>query len=179
VCSRCFALWFALGERSRADPKSRDIGLAIREDGRKRGLRGYDAGKKTKGRKRQIIVDSLGLIHVLVVEPADVQDRTGGKTALSKLAESPRLKLVLADDGYSGQPMKDLARSLGFEIEFVASLKGSGFTLQKRRWIVERTFAWLLKFRRLRTDYDLLCESTASWIYAAMIRLMLRRLVTT
>jgi transposase len=74
--------------------------------------------------------------------------------------------------------MEELARSLGFEIQFVASLKGSGFTLQKRRWIVERTFAWLLKYRRLRTDYDLLCESTAAWIYAAMIKLMLRRLAS-
>ena len=110
------------------------------------------------------------------MQPAHVQDRPGGRAALSALGKQPRLERVLADDGYSGRPTAEHARSLGFEIEFVGSLKGSGFVLQAGRWIVERTFAWLVKCRRLRTDYDLLCASTAAWIRTAMIRLTLGRL---
>ena len=163
--------------RQIAEP--RNPGLSNREDGRKRGVRGYDAGKKTKGRKRQVVVDTLGLIHALIVEAGDIQDRTGGKTVLSLLADSPRLKLVLADAAYRGEPMVEHAGELGFQIEFISSLKGSGFTPQARRWVVERTFAWLLKCRRLRVDYDTLCETTKAWIYLAMIRIMTRRLALT
>lgn len=129
-----------------------------------------------KGRKRQIVVDSMGLVHALLVTPASVQDRPGGRAALSALGEQPRLRLVLADDGYSGRPTVRHARSLGFEIEFSGSLKGSGFVPQRRRWVVERTFAWLVRCRRLRVDYDLRCESAAAWARAAMVRLMARRL---
>lgn len=174
--------------RSRGAPRPREEGggegggaeharprLAEREDGGKRGARGYDAGKRVKGRKRQVLVDSLGLIHGLPVQPADVQDRTGGKQALSSLGSRPRLRRVLADEGYSGGPMREHARGLGIEIEFVGGLKGSGFVLQPGRWVVERTLSWLVKCRRLRVDYDYLLQTTETWIYAAMIRLMLRR----
>lgn len=163
------------GGQGRA-PEPGHPGLADRQDGGKRGARGFDAGKLTKGRKRQIVVDSMGLVHALLVQPANVQDRPGGRAALSALGEQPRLERVLADDGHSGRPTLEHARALGFEIEFVGALKGSGFVLQKRRWVVERTFAWLLRCRRLRTDYDALCSSTAAWVRAAMIRLMLGRL---
>lgn len=131
-----------------------------------------------KGRKRQIVVDSLGLIHALLVQPASVQDRPGGRAALSAPGEQPRLRLALtlADDGYSGGPTLKHARALGFEIQFSGSLKGSGFVPRKRRWVVERTFAWLVKRRRRRVDRDLRCESTAAWVRAAMVRLMARRL---
>ena len=121
------------------------------------------------------MVDSLGLVHALLVQPASVPDRTGGKMALRALGEQPRLKGVLADGGYSGRPMEDFARSLGYEIRFAGSLRG-GFKVQPKRWIVERTLSWLVKCRRLRVDYDQLCQTGVAWVQAAMIRIMLAKL---
>lgn len=129
-----------------------------------------------KGRKRFVAVDSLGLLLSVRVVPADVGERTGGKALLRDLENSPRLKKALVDGGFSGSPMAELGKDLGIEVEVVGSVKGSGFRLQARRWVVERTFAWLVKCRRLRVDYEERGRTTEAWIHAAMIRLMAKRL---
>ena len=110
------------------------------------------------------------------VVPADVGEPTGGKALLRDLAGSPRLTKALVDGGYAGAPMADLGRSMGVEVEVVGSLKGSGFVVQARRWVVERTFAWLVKCRRLRADYEASARTGVAWMQAAMVRLMARRL---
>lgn len=110
---------------------------------------------------------------------ASVGEPTGGKALLRDLAGSPRLTKALVDGGYGhgpGSPMAALGKSLGIEVETVESLKGSGFRLQARRWVVERTFAWLVKSRRLRTDHEERARTTVAWIQAAMVRLMAREL---
>ena len=149
-----------------------------REDDRKRGPRGYDAGKKVTGRKRHIIVDTIGLLLAVVVHPADIQDRDGAKLVINKLAgRFPRLQLIWADAGYAGQ-LVDWAMSLsGWALEIVRRPRSSHqFEVLPRRWVVERTFAWLGRCRRLSKDYEELPETTEAWIYSAMTRLMLKRL---
>lgn len=141
------------------------------------GVRGLDAGKKVKGRKRHIVVDTLGLIWGLVVHAADVQDPAGARLVLPKLhGKMPRLKVVLADTIYRGS-LAILVFALGWKLEIVSRAKGQkGFTVLPKRWIVERTFAWLGRNRRLSKDYERLPETSEAWIYLAMVRLMARRL---
>ena len=152
-----------------------------REDHRKRGPRGYDAGKKVKGRKRHIVVDTLGLLLAVVVHPADIQDRDGAKLVLSKLLGLfPRLKLVWADSAYAGQ-LVDWAYAMGgWMIEVVKRAPHShSFEVLPRRWVVERTLGWLGRNRRLSKDYEELTESSEAWVHIAMIHLMLKRLRPT
>ena len=137
---------------------------------------GFDGGKLVKGRRRFVAVDPLGLLLTVQGVAASVSERTGGKALLRSLAGGPRLRKALVDGGFSGAPMADLGRSLGIEVEAVASVKGRGFKLQARRWVVERTFAWLVKCRRLRVAYEERPRTTVAWVRAAMVRLMARRL---
>lgn len=142
------------------------------------GVRGLDAGKKVKGRKRHIIVDTLGLIWAVVVHPADIQDAQGGRLVLLKLLnKAPRLKVILADQIYRGS-LALIAKLLGgWKLEIVSREPGTkGFTVLPKRWVVERTFAWLGRNRRLSKDYERLTTTSEAWIHLAMIRLMLRRL---
>jgi putative transposase len=145
-----------------------------------RGERGYDSNKKVTGRKRHILVDVLGLLLSVVVHAANVQERAGAKKLLRRVKKKrfKRLKLIWADGGYSGQPMRDWVMALaGWLFEVVKrSDDTKGFVVLPKRWIVERTFAWLGRYRRLSKDYEQLPETSESMIYAAMIRLMLRRL---
>ena len=145
-----------------------------------KGERSYDSNKKVKGRKRHILVDVMGLLLCVLVHKADTQERAGAKQLLQRVKEKgfARLQLIWADGGYDGQPMRDwvfeLARWL---LEVVKrSDDTQGFSVLPRRWVVERTFAWLGSYRRLSKDYEQLPESSEAMIYAAMIRLMLRRL---
>ena len=108
--------------------------------------------------------------------PASVGEPTGGEALLRGLAGSPRLTKALVDGGYAGAPMRELGQGLGIQAEVVGSLKGSGFVLQARRWVVERTFAWLVKCRRLRVDYEQEARTSTAWVHAAMVRLMAKRL---
>ena len=142
------------------------------------GERGYDAGKKVKGRKRHIAVDTMGLLLLVVVLAANVQDRAGAKPLLEQLkARAPRLEWIWADGGYSGKLIDWVARVCQWVLCIVKrSDDQKGFVLLPRRWVVERTFAWLSRYRRLNKDYDALPEVTESWIYAGMVHLMLRRL---
>jgi putative transposase len=142
------------------------------------GVRGLDAGKKVKGRKRHIIVDTAGLIWAVVVHPANIQDAQGGRLVLLKLLDkAPRLEVILADQIYRGS-LALIAKLLGgWKLEIVKREPGSkGFTVLPKRWVVERTFAWLGRNRRLSKDYERLTTTSEAWIHLAMIRLMLRRL---
>ena len=146
-----------------------------------RGERGYDAAKKVTGRKRHIVVDVIGMILAVVVHKASIQDRDGAKLVLIRLLGNfPRLKLIWADNGYSGQLIVWVKEICNWILDIVKRPEGvKGFILLPRRWVVERTFAWLGKYRRLSKDYECLTETSETMIYSAMIRLMLKRLAHT
>lgn len=145
------------------------------------GERGYDAGKKIKGRKRHLLVDTLGLILALQVTAADVQDRDGAKGPLEILRHRfCRLRRVWADGGYAGALIRWVWRLRGQRrvcLEIVKRKDGErGFAVLPKRWIVERTLGWLMKSRRLRCDYERHTENSEAMMYLTMIRLMLHRL---
>jgi putative transposase len=142
------------------------------------GERGYDAGKKVKGRKRHILVDTIGLLLMVVVHTANIQDRDGAKQVLGKAKSCfPRLRLVWADGGYRGNLIDWVKQVCGWTLEIVKRDKDvKGFQVLPRRWVVERTFGWLGRYRRLSKDYEGLTETSKALIYAAMVRLMVRRL---
>lgn len=142
------------------------------------GPRGFDAGKKVKGRKRHLLVDTLGLMHGLVVHSADVQDRDGAKLVIAQVKDRmPRLKRLWADSGYQGTLVAWVAEKTGWTLEIVKRPDGAeGFVLVAHRWVVERTFAWLVKCRRLRASYERTVASEEALIRLAMIGVMLRRL---
>jgi putative transposase len=149
-----------------------------------KGKRGFDAGKRVNGRKRHIIVDTLGLLLMVLVTSADVQDRSGAKQLLSRLHEQlalPRLKLIWADGGYGGNPFVVWVKStFGWLWEVVKRNDDvKGFHILPRRWVVERTFGWLNNYRRLSKDYEELPHTSESFIYIAMTHMMLRRLART
>ena len=131
------------------------------------------------GRKRHIVVDTEGLLLAVAVHPADIQDRDGARLVLSELAgRFPRLGLIWADGGYRGAPLSEWVHErLGCRLEIVSRQAGQrGFAVLSRRWVVERTFGWLGRQRRLSKDYEALPASGAAWVQIAMSRLMLRRL---
>jgi putative transposase len=142
------------------------------------GEKGYDAGKKVKGRKRHIAVDTLGLLLVVVVHSAHIQDRDGACAVFQKLSELlTRLKLIWADAGYAGQ-LVDLVRSWWrYTLEIVKRTDDmKGWVVLPKRWIVERSLAWFGRNRRLSKDYEHLPSSSETVVYLASIRMMLRRL---
>jgi putative transposase len=140
--------------------------------------RGYDANKKVKGRKRHLLVDTLGLVLVAWITSADVQDRDAAAAVLSLAAEQfPTLVKVWADAAYEGPRVERIAQQTGVQVEVVRrSDNEPGFVVQAKRWIVERTFGWLGRGRRLARDYERKEESSEAFVYLGMIRLMLRRL---
>jgi putative transposase len=144
--------------------------------------RGYDGGKMVKGRKRHILVDTMGLLLLVVVTGANVQDKAGARLVLAKIKEGfRRLKLIWVDGGYTSDPLQawldELRPKHRVMIEVVKrSDQQKGFKVLARRWVVERTFGWLNKHRRLSKDYERLPETSEAMIRVAMIRLMLTRL---
>lgn len=130
------------------------------------------------GRKRHIVVDTIGLLLAVVVHRADIQDRDGAKLVITKLmGRFPRLKLIWADAGYAGQLVEWVQAVAGCVLEIVKRPRDSHqFQVLPRRWIVERTLAWLGRCRRLSKDYEAQPDTTEAWVYIAMIHLMLRRL---
>jgi putative transposase len=142
------------------------------------GERGYDAGKKVKGRKRHIIVDCLGFLLAVHVHPADIQDRDGAKPTLDKLERLyPLLTIILADGGYRGQLIHWVEEELGLKLEIVKRNDDvKGFEILPWRWIVERTFAWISRNRRMSKDFERLPETTEAWIYLSMFSIMSNRL---
>jgi putative transposase len=142
---------------------------------------GYDAGKKVTGRKRHALVDTLGLLMNVIVTSAAVQDRDGAKTVMNDLAKQKdlivRIERIWADGGYRGSLVTWAEETFGWKLDIVEKQEGQvGFQVLPKRWIVERTFAWLVRQRRLARDYERLPETVEAFIYAAMVRLMLRRL---
>jgi transposase len=143
------------------------------------GVRGFDAGKKIMGRKRHIVTDTLGLLIGLVVHGADVQDRDGAPAVLKSIRYSfPWLRHVFADGGYGGPKLRAALDKIGdWTMEIVKrSDHAEGFEVIPRRWVVERTFAWLGRCRRLAKDFEKTIQSAEAWITIAHIRLVTRRL---
>jgi transposase len=143
------------------------------------GPRGYDAGKKIKGRKRHILTDTLGLLVAAIVHTADIQDRDGAPDVLASIRASfPWLRHVFADGGYAGEKLESALRGKGdWTLEIVKrSDAAKGFVLLPRRWVVERTFAWFGRNRRLAKDFEETIESSTAWLLLASVQLMTRRI---
>ncbi len=140
---------------------------------------GYDAHKNVKGRKRHLLVDTLGILLSVYVTPAEVQDRIGARCLLAGLKVLlPHLKKIWADGAYTGEKLAGWCKEQGgWELQIVQrSADTEGFAVLPHRWIVERTLGWLMRNRRLSKDYERMVQSSESFIEVAMIRLILRRL---
>ena len=147
--------------------------------GARGGARGYDAGKKVKGRKRHLLVDTLGHLLKVVVHPANVQDRDGALLVLNSLTPMLHLRLrkLFADSAYDGQLVAWCADTLHIPLHIVRRPPRSPhFVLLPKRWIVERSIAWLELSRRLSKDFELLIPCSETMIYLSDIRLLLNRL---
>ncbi len=143
------------------------------------GPRGYDAGKKVKGRKRHILTDTNGFLVNAMVHPADIQDRDGAPDLLKSVRHLyPWLRHVFADGGYAGDKLTSaLAGHGAWTLEIVKrSDTAKGFVLLPRRWVVERTLAWLNRNRRLAKDFEATIKTAATWLYIASAKLLSRRL---
>jgi transposase len=156
------------------------------------GPHGYDGAKKLSGRKRHLLVDTLGLVLKVMVHPADIQDRAGAQWLLLNLQSSlPRLELIWADNAYLGPLQTWVWKTFGWRLEIVQRPGGRGgwikenqepptrtpgFQVLLRRWVVERTIAWIGRNRRMSKDYEYLPATSETWVYLSMVRLMLKRL---
>ena len=140
--------------------------------------RGYDAGKKINGRKRHIVTDTIGLLLVVMVTAAAIQDRDGGSGILKLLHGSlASVGLVYADGGYQGRLVALAQSAWGIALEIVRKPADQrGFAVLPRRWVVERTFSWLVRWRRLVRDYERLPQTHEAMVKWAMVGLMLNRL---
>jgi len=163
--------------RPRSHAKRREHRQPIRQNDGKGGVRGYDGGKKVKGRKRHLVVDTAGFVLKAFVSEAQHHDGTVGTWLLPGLRDRfPRLKKLWADGTYTGTFVEQ-AGGLGIEVEITTRLSDRlGFQVIPRRWVVERTFAWLGNYRRLSKDYEYWVYTSDAMIYAAMVHLMVRRL---
>jgi len=163
-----------------AEPSAAVLDSQSVKSGAMAGERGYDGGKQVQGRKRFILVDVLGLLLEVIVTKASVPEREGGQRLRQRAVQHFRdcLELLWADAGYSGPAFADwVAEHCGWLLEIIKrSDTAEGFVVLPRRWVVERTFGWLSRFRRLGREYEVLPATSESWIYAAMIRIMVRRL---
>ncbi|MCH4025251.1 MAG: IS5 family transposase [Acetobacter fabarum] len=143
------------------------------------GPRGYDAGKKIKGRKRHIATDTLGHIMTAVVHPADIQDRDGALLVAARIRSLfPWLRHLIADGGYAGEKLRNGLAQIGrWTIEIIKrSNQARGFVVLPKRWIVERSFAWLGRCRRLTRDVEATISSSEAWLMIAHIRRVLRKI---
>lgn len=142
---------------------------------------GFDGGKLVKGRKRNLITDTIGLVVLAQVTAANVQDVHAGKQILLELKKRtellPRLQKIFADGGYRGELLNWVKEELHAEIEIVLKLGDQkGFQVLPKRWVIERTNAWISRNRRMARDYERLAETSEAFLYILMIRLGLRRL---
>jgi putative transposase len=158
------------------------------------GPHGYDGGKKVNGRKRHLLVDTLGLLLKVVVHSAHLQDRDGARLVLAGLEQRfPRLQHLWADQAYTGKLLEWIEQELGWSVEVVERSPRRGFIVTPdhqfqrvvlparfeplpRRWVVERSFAWIGRNRRLSKEYEFLPATSETWIYLSMVRVMLKRL---
>ncbi|MDQ3062381.1 MAG: IS5 family transposase [Acidobacteriota bacterium] len=167
-----------LGAGKKANPSAAIIDSQSVKTDEQAQAKGYDAGKRVKGTKRHILVDTLGLLLIVKVLSADVQDRDGAKMLFSEIKEQmPRLHLIWADGGYRGKLIEWVAIECLWILEIVKrNDRLKKFVILPKRWIVERTFSWLNRNRRLSKDYERKIESSEAWIYLSMSILMLKRL---
>ena len=142
---------------------------------------GFDAGKRVKGRKRHLLVDSLGLPIKVIVLNASVQDRDGAQMLFSQVRPAlNRLQKVWADAIYAGPQLEEWVKAkCHWVLEIVKRTdEMKGFVVLPKRWLVERSFSWLGRHRRLSKDYERLPETSEAFVYIAAIRLMTRRLAS-
>lgn len=144
------------------------------------GQRGYDAAKQVKGRKRHILVDTLGLLLAVVVHRADIDERKGAGFLLRRLYKNkvmfPRLSVIFADGGYSGEFEAFVRKTFRWVLHIVRKPIGiETFQVLPKRWIIERTFSWLSAHRRLSVEYERSVKSSEAMVQIAMIRLMLKK----
>ncbi|MDO8423052.1 MAG: IS5 family transposase [Parvibaculum sp.] len=143
------------------------------------GICGFDAGKKIKGRKRHILTDTQGFLLAALVHAGDIQDRDGAPAVLAEARfRFPWMRHVFADGGYAGDKLRQGLTNIGdWTIEIIKrSDAAKGFHVLPRRWVVERTFAWLGRSRRLAKDWERTIESALAWLFIAHIRILTRRL---
>ena len=143
------------------------------------GPRGFDAAKRVKGRKRHIVTDTAGLMLSLLVLPANVQDNHGAVPLLHSLRRSfPKLRHIFADRLYRGDKLLNAIADCGkWTVEIVTRSQNVGtFKAEPRRWVVERTFAWLGRNRRLAKDFEATVASAEAWLAIASVALLIRRL---
>ena len=142
------------------------------------GISGFDAGKKVKGRKRHILTDTCGFLIFILVHAADIQDRDGAVDVLAAIRKRfPWMRHIFADGGYAGDKLRLALATMGrWTIEIIKrSDKATGFEVLPRRWVVERTFAWLGRCRRLAKDWERSIASSTAWALIASIRMITRR----
>ena len=141
-------------------------------------VKGYDAGKKVSGIKRHIGVDTNGLPHTLTITAANVTDRNGALHMFENTKQNlTEIKKVLADSGYTGEPFRmAVAEILGAETEIAKRSELHTFAVIPKRWVVERSFAWLEKCRRLWRNCEQLLTSSRAMVQLAFIRILLKRL---
>ena len=163
--------------RAETMSKRGDHGQPVRQDDRKGGIRGFDGHKMVKGRKRQLLVDTLGFPVAWRVEPANMSDRKGGRYLISGLAPLwPRIETVIADTGYESKKLGTFFKDhAGWTLQIV-KCDTPGFAIVGLNWIVERTFAWLGRERRLSKDYQAKVQTSETIIEIAACRLFLKRL---
>lgn len=140
---------------------------------------GFDAAKRLKGRKRHLVTDTAGSPLVVQVHPADIQDNHGAVALLTSLARTfPKLRHIFADRVYRGQKLLDALADTGkWTIEIVTRSQSIGtFKAEPKRWVIERTFAWLGRNRRLAKDFEATIASAEAWLLIASVRLLMRRL---
>ena len=142
------------------------------------GPRGYDAGKKIKGRKRHIATDTAGNLLDALVHPADIQDRDRAPDLIERCRDAyPTLARFFADGGYAGQKLETAIAHLDqLAIEIIRRSDARRFVVLPRRWVVERTIAWLNRCRRLAKDWEASIASSEAWLVIASIRRMTRRI---
>jgi len=144
------------------------------------GQYGYDAGKKVKGRKRHIVVDVLGFILAIVITPASVQDRDGAVPVVEQVAlEHATIQKLWADGAYTGEVIENLRKRTNIDIELVKrSDDMRGFVVLPHRWVVERTFGWMERFRLLSREVERSIESSREDVFHAMCMILLRRITS-
>jgi putative transposase len=189
TCGGTIALWLAINhtllmaareaEGREASPSAGVIDSQSVKTTEAGGPRGYDAGKKIKGRKRHIITDTQGHLVHAVIQTVDIQDRDGAPLVLAEIVHHfPWLRRVFADVGYAGNKLKDALRRISkWTIDIIKrSDKAKGFEVLPRRWVVERTFAWLNQSRHLAKDFEQTIASAAAWLFLASIQMIIRRI---
>jgi putative transposase len=175
--------WVRLDQERKASPSEAILdSQSVKTAARVSEAVGYDAAKRITGRKRHLTVDTLGLVLRVFVSAASVGERDGAKRVLKRVhrmgKSMSRLHTIWVDGGYDGKPfMMWVMNVCRWIVQVVLRPEQTQrFVLLKKRWVVERTFGWLMESRRLVRDYELLPETSETWIYLAMIRIMLRRL---